>query len=602
MQWLRSGSLAHRPSLVALASAPLVLVVLAALSALLAAGCGNGIRGNRDGGDNDGSMMRVDGSIPPIDARCGPAGETCCAGRTCELGLRCGRGDRCCIQPGGPTCDSASDCCTGLTCQGGNCCTPRGGACTGSSDCCTGFICNAGVCVSPEDDLPPGMGDCGGTGGVCCAGFTCRSGLVCSEGRCGACGDEGDACCDGATACTGSLACVRGTCTRVPSPEEACGTIDRPPCGMDGMPSTDCAGAECEGDLVCSAGMCLDMDDTGFEGAPCTPRGNCDPGLICDRTMGAGTCVTTPEDCGRDMQMCCMLGGTEGGCEGALNCQFGSCTTCQGPSLTCVLGGLLPGQQCCNGSVCRSAPIVPRCCVGEAQACSSSLDCCGFMMCRDGMCQAGREGSLCIDSSECGEGLTCQTFTCQPEGPMCTEPNEVCDRMSTGTCCDGLACSRAPRPEDPTGSLPEPRCCAAADASCTGDFDCCGEMRCEEGVCACRGLEETCYGDTDCCDGASCIGGACRDTTGCNEPGQTCTTRDDCCLGTQNCEPVSFGATETRCCVSGGQRCVDTTDCCGTMECGMDGTCECHRLMEPCASDADCCGALFCVDGSCSNM
>lgn len=583
------------------AFAGLALSGLAFSLGVLASGCAGPGNTRRDAGGEE-----LDGSDPTVDGggvtntTCGPAGDRCCAGRTCELGLRCSR-DVCCVQAGSTTrCDSASDCCTGLTCSSGLCCTPRMGTCSGSADCCGGLVCSDGVCKSPETDLP-GMEGCGGAGGVCCTGFTCRAGLVCSGGRCNACGDEGQACCDGATPCSStSLVCNRTTCVPVPDPDTACGTIDRPACGMDGTPVTGggCDGAVCEGDLRCVGGMCLNPEDEGGMGQPCGPRGGCDGGLICDYSGTTPTCNTTPDDCGREMQMCCDTGGTSGSCEGALNCQFGDCTTCRGPSLTCVLGGLIPGNECCNGSVCRPAPLVPRCCVGAGEECTNSADCCGFMQCQGGMCQAGREGSFCLDSSECGEGFTCQTFTCRPTEMMmmCIDPGEPC--MGSGVCCDGLACAPHRDPDNAVEPPPE-ACCAGAGTSCTvGSDDCCGRMSCTDGECTCVPMDSQCDSDSDCCEGLSCVGGLCFSTMACGEENETCDraapTRT--CCGRLDCRPDTFGATTTDCCST--ESCRTDEQCCGEMRC-VEGDCRAQAGGEACADDFDCEGALLCVDGRC---
>lgn len=460
-----------------------------------------------------------------------------------------------------------------------------------------GLVCIDGACVSPEDDLPPGSEDCGIVGRTCCPGFTCRSGLVCSEGTCRACGEEGQPCCDGATACVGSLACdvTTGTCVNA-DPATACGEIDRPCCPdpTTGVPS------DCSGDLVCRGGTCLRPDDTGFDGAPCGPRDSCDPGLVCDRrTDPSGICEMTPADCGRDGQMCCDLGGSESICEGSLHCQFGECSTCRGPSLTCLLGGLLPGQQCCAGSVCRPAPLVPRCCMGQGGRCENSLDCCGLMSCgSDGTCSCSRENSFCLDSSECCEGLICDTFLCRPMGPMCKESGSACS--SSGECCAGLACSEV-RPDRTAPAVRQ--CCAGAGTSCATAEDCCGQMACMRGECQCVERGGSCDRDIECCGSDICVAGNCVDGTGCSRERESCETTP-CCGSELRCL-----ADPRVCCAGAGQRCYGDEDCCGLMVCGEDQTCQCRRPADPdlgtpaesCVHTIECCGASFCsAEGVCT--
>ena len=550
---------------------------------------------NPDGGGMDGA--RPDGSVGPT-GRCGGAAASCCTGRICELGLQCGAGDVCCIQAGGGTrCNSASDCCRGLACSGGACCAPRAAACTGSNDCCTGLVCNGGVCAN-DDDLPPGSEGCGGATATCCPGFTCRSGLVCTDGTCSGCGDDGQPCCDGSTACIGSLACdvTTGNCVNA-DPATACGEIDNECCvGTTGVPS------ECSGALVCTAGRCLNADDVGFEGAPCGPRGSCDPDLVCDRRMDPrGTCITTPEDCGRETMMCCDLGGTEGGeCAGSMHCQFGDCSTCRGPSLSCLLGGLLPGQECCSGSVCRPSPLVPRCCMGGGGNCENSLDCCGLMTCGgDGTCSCSGEGSFCITNAECCDGFTCSTFQCRAAGPACLDPGAMC--MASTQCCDGLACSETRT--EPTAP-PVRQCCSGGSTSCDADEDCCGRMACEDGECQCVASGGLCDRDIECCnDGGGsniCVAGACADGAGCARETRTCsddgTTAPMCCGGLR-CD-LPLVTRDRRCCGGLGNRCRNDMDCCGNSTCGASETCECVAEGMPCETRLECCTGLSCAETS----
>lgn len=586
----------------------LLLVAASSLALALAAGCAHpGGNTHADAGRDD-TGVRIDSNVPPNDVVCGPAGEACCAGSTCELGLRCSRGS-CCLQANSPThCATSSDCCAGLQCSNTVCCAGRSSTCTGSGDCCNGLVCSGGVCLSPDMGDIPGMEGCGGAGGICCAGFTCRSGLVCNStsGQCEGCGEDGMRCCDGATACVSSgLVCnpMSGNCETAPDPSMRCGRIDGPCCAEDGVsPAGD---GNCEGGLVCTAGTCSDSTDTGGEGQPCTPRGTCDTGNLCDHT--SNTCTPTPDDCGRDMMMCCDTGASAQSCDGAEHCQFGMCSMCQGPSLTCLLGGILPGQTCCNGSVCRPAPLVPRCCVGADQPCTNSLDCCGFMMCRDGMCQAGNQGSFCVDSSECGDGLTCQTFTCQPD-PMasCAPEGQSC--TGNAGCCQGFTCGVS---SDATLADRPLQCCVGSGGACQSPSDCCGEMPCTDNMCECRGVDDTCFRDAECCASGTdpagmtgslgCVAGACQVVDHCRRPGSStvaCTGRPDCCQGLE-CLLPDPGSSMTVCCQQSMSPCQMDSDCCGTMTCTM-GRCQCQAVGDSCANDTDCCGGATCQSNHCA--
>jgi len=245
--------------------------------------------------------------------------------------------------------------------------------------------------------------------------------------------------------------------------------------------------------------------------------------------------------------------------------------------------------------VCRPAPFIPRCCQGEGNNCANSLDCCGFMQCNDGMCTASMEGTFCIDSSECGEGLTCQSFTCQPGMTMCVDPGDPCGAMGAASCCSGLSCREISRGMAPL-------CCAEKSGSCENSLDCCGKMLCTESMCACQTAVQTCAQDGDCCDGLICVVGSCTTDDGCEREGSDCTT-DGMCCGALVCGLQEDG--NRNCCASGSQPCVTTTDCCGLMQC-VDAQCACRMSGDPCAADRDCCGASTCdkppgsLTGTCS--
>ena len=291
--------------------------------------------------------------------------------------------------------------------------------------------------------------------------------------------------------------------------------------------------------------------------------------------------------------MCCDLGGSSHSCEGSLHCQFDMCSQCRGPSLTCLLGGLLPGQNCCAGSVCRPAPLVPRCCMGQGGNCENSLDCCGLMSCHDGMCSCSNMGSFCLDSSECCDGLTCQSFTCQPQGMMCKEVRSACE--SSSECCAGLTCSETRT--EPTAPAVR-QCCGAAETSCSANEDCCGQMLCMDGTCQCVMRDGLCDRDVECCNGDICLVGSCQDGSGCLRERQVCDPTSDSCCGQLRClhhnqEDANY------CCVGPDERCRQDTDCCGKMTCNMD-TERCQVVAEggQCDTQFDCDVGLSCAESS----
>ncbi|MBK6530444.1 MAG: hypothetical protein IPF99_12805 [Deltaproteobacteria bacterium] len=64
-----------------------------------------------------------------------------------------------------------------------------------------------------------------------------------------------------------------------------------------------------------------------------------------------------------------------------------------------------------------------------------------------------------------------------------------------GACCAGTSYRASP-----TTLL----CCLESAATCTNSNQCCGQMACTSGRCACRAVSSTCAANADCCCGRSC--------------------------------------------------------------------------------------------------
>jgi hypothetical protein len=233
--------------------------------------------------------------------------------------------------------------------------------------------------------------------------------------------------------------------------------------------------------------------------------------------------------------------------------------------------------------------------MGQGGRCENSLDCCGLMSCgADGTCSCSREGSFCLDSSECCDGLTCDRFMCRTAGPACSETGTSC--MSTSECCAGLACSETRT--EPTAPAVR-QCCSGGGTSCESNEDCCGRMQCEDGECQCVTRAGLCDRDIECCEGDICIVGSCQDGRNCLRERQVCradgTTR---CCGMLRC--LRHNSAETSyCCVGQGERCRESQDCCGAMMCNPE-TERCQPVTEggTCDTQFDCDVGFSCLESS----
>jgi hypothetical protein len=80
---------------------------------------------------------------------------------------------------------------------------------------------------------------------------------------------------------------------------------------------------------------------------------------------------------------------------------------CASPGTACVTA-----DTCCAGLQCRPSPTRALCCAEAAEPCTSSLGCCGWMLCAGGRCQCRTAGQTCVEDRDCCEGLRCAAGTC----------------------------------------------------------------------------------------------------------------------------------------------------------------------------------------------
>lgn len=121
------------------------------------------------------------------------------------------------------------------------------------------------------------------------------------------------------------------------------------------------------------------------------------------------------------------------------------------------------------------------------------------------------------------------------------------------------------------------QCCVVQGTACSNDCECCGALRCQNGVCApppdvCHPLAESCDDGEPCCPGSgSCQGGRCclADGAAC---GILCSAEADCsaccagyCRGDGRCGPPQG-------CVEYGGLCTTGEECCNNVDC-TNGRC-----------------------------
>lgn len=217
---------------------------------------------------------------------------------------------------------------------------------------------------------------------------------------------------------------------------------------------------------------------------------------------------------------------------------LGACGTEGSPEWgPCTTSGDCSGDLVCKEGVCLK-PEQQVSCLVDAQ-CPEGL------LCLDGVCSDGNEPPPeCSDSNPCGKGFSCVKGHCVDNGGT-----DLCS--VDGDCQEGEQCQ-------------EGECVEDAAPDCIADEDCeSGNCDVDLGVC----LGATCDEDGDCPDGSCDL-----DTNTCTIPEPGCTADEDCQSGL---------------CDTGTGECIEDA-----VDCGTDEDCE----------DEDPCTADSCKDGKCKNV
>ncbi len=493
---------------------------------------------------------------------CNPADGTCMAapsneGGGCDDAVPCTTGDVCTLGlcGGNPVdCSGLDSACTQGTCNAlsGMCDAAPindGGACDDADPCTTTDQCVSGICTGTTTD-------CSGLDDNCIVGVCNGSTGLCTPQP----ANEGGSCDDG-DLCTGSDACMAGTCVGV---------------------AVDCSGLN----DTCNIGVCNATSgacdaQTINEGGACDDADLCSTGDVCTN----GTCTGTATDCsGLDdvcnQGVCNPVTGActaqpvnEGGaCDDASLCTTGdACVAgvCTGTAVDC--SGL---DDACNAGVCNPATgLCQTQPANESDPCDDNDVCTSADECNAGLCIGSPIPGcqLCASAAECDDGNPCTDDTC-PSGSCVftanTTPCDDGDACTTGDTCSAGTCLSGVTTD-----------CSGLDSACTVGVCnsisglCSAQSANEGGPCddanACTTADTcvagTCVGGTppDCDDGNACTDDSCDALAGCQsidnaapcDDGDACTTADMCIAG------VCTGGAAPNC--NDGNACTD--DSCDTL-------------------------------------
>jgi len=191
--------------------------------------------------------------------------------------------------------------------------------------------------------------------------------------------------------------------------------------------------------------------------------------------------------------------------------------------MTCRLLGdanCTANGDCCNNLLC--APVGGsgrRCCASAGTQCAlppagdagvgdagvGANPCCGNMACAPSGAAAGSyclcrvSNEVCSSNADCCPGLVCNAGRCANATTACYGPGDTRACTDERQCCTGLRCSILRR------TL---RCCTGAGSACRTSAECCGQMLCAGGRCACQREALACDQNGDCCSG-NCVSGRC---------------------------------------------------------------------------------------------
>ncbi len=224
--------------------------------------------------------------------------EECAGDAFCDVDASCP--GECRARGGaGASCDDDDACMASLECIDGSCTTPLtiGDACDEDNDACGGLsTCIAGRCTTIQNNLTAAIdASCDPEAGMLCeAGASCvltgiDPGTRTPQWRCVGPSNSGGSCNLGfPDPCPDDQYCdadpettlmFEGTCQPLPSVGEAC---------RDGG---NFAARECEGDLVCSDGVCRNRK---LLGSPCDSDRECYSGFCDSDVCTAPMCQGTP--------------------------------------------------------------------------------------------------------------------------------------------------------------------------------------------------------------------------------------------------------------------------------------------------------------------
>jgi hypothetical protein len=234
--------------------------------------------------------------------------------------------------------------------------------------------------------------------------------------------------------------------------------------------------------------------DAGRE-PECQARSDCDAGLVCTTERYCAACSTSgqcsvKEECNAESRLCVLRAGWGTQCVLNEDCQAGSwCKQglCQARAEVSLCAGGLDAE-CPQGERCNKVTLVCE----EDLGCSSDVDCSPLEICNTGSrqcqprCTPETQGDVCAGGQRCVDQKCVQCASDVECGPGLT-----CD--AAGNCTAGARCYTDRDCSVPLVCLVQTGACLPKAPACTSDDSCAGNQRCD--VASGRCLARDCQPD-----------------------------------------------------------------------------------------------------------
>ena len=229
----------------------------------------------------------------------------------------------------------------------------------------------------------------------------------------------------------------------------------------------------------------------------CMTRSECDAGMVCTTDQYCSTCSTSgqcsvKEECNSDSRLCALRAGWGTQCAVNDDCQAGSwCKQglCQARSQVSLCAGGL-NSECPQGERCNKITLVCE----EDLGCSTNDDCSAGEICNTGSRQCQPRCTVDTQADVCAAGQRCIAEKCVQCAfdPECG-PGLTCD--PAGNCSAGTRCYTDRDCSVPLVCLVQTGACLPKAPACASDDNCASNQRCDvpSGRCIARDCQPDRY-------------------------------------------------------------------------------------------------------------